>query len=219
MEDYNDTARRIVECACEAFAQKGYKETSITDICSMAEVNRAAINYYFRSKENLFEKSFRHAVSLIQRADALNDDGSEKPATEQLKNYIAALIRSIFDEGPSGWFMRMVFHEIFAPTLVSKDFISDILSQERSRLDAIIVRLTGETDIHKIRLLNMSIMSQCLFFNTTRNIRKYKISQKLPPFDRPEFQAENFLEEIIDHVYEFCINGLNIRKTNMESGY
>ncbi|MBN2065143.1 MAG: CerR family C-terminal domain-containing protein [Sedimentisphaerales bacterium] len=219
MEEYNDTARRIVECACEAFAQKGYKATSITDICGMAEVNRAAINYYFRSKENLFEKSFRHAVNLIQRADVLNDDGSEKPATEQLKNYITALIRSIFDEGPSGWFMRMVFHEIFAPTLVSKEFISEILSQERSRLDAIIVKLTGETDIHKIRLLNMSIMSQCLFFNTTRNIRKHKMNLKLSPFDRPEFMAESFLDEIIDHVYEFSINGMNIRKTSTERGY
>lgn len=46
---------RIIEAARQLFVEKGFVETSMGDIAARVGVNRPAINYYFRTKERLFE--------------------------------------------------------------------------------------------------------------------------------------------------------------------
>jgi AcrR family transcriptional regulator len=50
-----DKKEQIINAAIELFAQKGFEGTSIRDLASKADVNVAMINYYFGSKEKLFE--------------------------------------------------------------------------------------------------------------------------------------------------------------------
>ena len=50
-----DKKEHIINIAIDLFAEKGYEGTSIRDLASKAEVNIAMINYYFGSKEKLFE--------------------------------------------------------------------------------------------------------------------------------------------------------------------
>ena len=49
-----DTRTRIMEEAFELFGQHGFQGTSIREIAKKSEANLAAINYHFKSKENLF---------------------------------------------------------------------------------------------------------------------------------------------------------------------
>lgn len=46
---------RILTAAKKFFALKGFETTSVREIAKEAEVNLAAINYHFRSKEELFQ--------------------------------------------------------------------------------------------------------------------------------------------------------------------
>lgn len=50
-----DKKEQIINAAIELFAQKGFEGTSIRDLASKADVNVAMINYYFGSKDKLFE--------------------------------------------------------------------------------------------------------------------------------------------------------------------
>jgi AcrR family transcriptional regulator len=50
-----DKKVHIINKAIEMFAVKGFEGTSIRDLAASAEVNVAMINYYFGSKEKLFE--------------------------------------------------------------------------------------------------------------------------------------------------------------------
>ena len=50
-----DKKEQIINKAIELFAQKGFEGTSIRDLANSAGVNIAMINYYFGSKEKLFE--------------------------------------------------------------------------------------------------------------------------------------------------------------------
>jgi len=50
-----DKKEQIVNAAIELFAQKGFEGTSIRDLAAKADVNIAMINYYFGSKDKLFE--------------------------------------------------------------------------------------------------------------------------------------------------------------------
>jgi AcrR family transcriptional regulator len=49
------TEERIKKAAKLIFTRKGFLATSVRDIASEADINVASVNYYFRSKEKLFE--------------------------------------------------------------------------------------------------------------------------------------------------------------------
>lgn len=49
------TEERIIEAAHKVFSQKGYAATRNRDIAEEAGLNMALLNYYFRSKQKLFE--------------------------------------------------------------------------------------------------------------------------------------------------------------------
>lgn len=48
-----DTRKAILEACTALFMEKGYRATSIDDICQAAHVNRGSIYYHFRDKENI----------------------------------------------------------------------------------------------------------------------------------------------------------------------
>jgi AcrR family transcriptional regulator len=50
-----DKKEHIMNAAIALFAEKGFEGSSIRDIAASADVNIAMINYYFGSKEKLFE--------------------------------------------------------------------------------------------------------------------------------------------------------------------
>ncbi len=56
---------RILAAARDLFSAKGFQETTIRDIAQKAHVNGAAINYYFRSKDRLYEEIFLQAYGRI----------------------------------------------------------------------------------------------------------------------------------------------------------
>ena len=49
------TEEKIKEAARKVFTQKGYAATRTRDIAEAAGINLALLNYYFRSKQKLFE--------------------------------------------------------------------------------------------------------------------------------------------------------------------
>lgn len=63
------TEERIKEAARKVFTQKGFKATRTRDIAQEAGINLALLNYYFRSKEKLFElvmlENMRHFVQGV----------------------------------------------------------------------------------------------------------------------------------------------------------
>lgn len=66
MTDSN-TKTRILDCAEELFARDGFHNTSLRGLTARADVNLAAVNYHFGSKEALLEAVIdRHLLPLNQ---------------------------------------------------------------------------------------------------------------------------------------------------------
>lgn len=61
----DDMEHRIIESATTLFLENGFVETSMGDIAARVGVNRPAINYYFRTKERLFEEVLGSIVRTI----------------------------------------------------------------------------------------------------------------------------------------------------------
>ena len=72
MNKDSSTEEKIKEAARKVFTQKGYAATRTRDIAEASGVNLALLNYYFKSKENLFDiimleniREFSHSVLAI----------------------------------------------------------------------------------------------------------------------------------------------------------
>jgi AcrR family transcriptional regulator len=67
------TKGRILDAAEALFMEHGYEATSLRAITAAAEVNLAAVNYHFGSKEALFEAVFRRRLDPMnqQRVELL----------------------------------------------------------------------------------------------------------------------------------------------------
>ena len=92
MELNTQTEQKILEAAEKVFYRKGKAGTSMQDIADEAEITRTSLNYYFRSKDKLFESVFRNAMGKFvpNIAAMLNADTS-------FKEYIPNMIRIIID--------------------------------------------------------------------------------------------------------------------------
>ncbi len=87
-----ETEEKIIASAEKLFYQKGKAGTSMQDIADDAGINRTLLNYYFRSKDQLFEAVFRKAMGTFvpDLAAMLNADGT-------FHDYVPALVEKVID--------------------------------------------------------------------------------------------------------------------------
>ena len=109
LEETSSTSEKILRCACALFAENGYKNTRVQDICSKAEVNIASVNYHFRCKEGLYEQVWGYAAEIASKHGGTID--STLPAREWLGCVLEQRVRTIFNDGPAGWLPKLIFHE------------------------------------------------------------------------------------------------------------
>ena len=86
------TKDRILSAAEGLFAQFGFSGTSLRQVTSQADVNIAAVNYHFGSKENLINEVFRRRLDELseKRLAALRQALESSPG--QLDALLAAFI-------------------------------------------------------------------------------------------------------------------------------
>jgi TetR/AcrR family transcriptional regulator len=87
-----ETEEKIIASAEKLFYQKGKSGTSMQDIADDAGINRTLLNYYYRSKDQLFEAVFRRALGSFvpSLAAMLSSDIS-------FEEYVPVLIETVID--------------------------------------------------------------------------------------------------------------------------
>jgi len=82
--------------AIELFAEKGFEGTSIRDLATKADVNVAMINYYFGSKDKLYEAIVEYRASFMRgKLDEIEADTklSEIEKIDAIiENYVAKIL-------------------------------------------------------------------------------------------------------------------------------
>lgn len=90
------TEIKIVEAAEHLFYQKGKAGTSMQDIANKAGITRTLLNYYFRSKDKLFEAVFRKALgSFVPLLSEMLH--SDRPFSEFLPKMIETIIDTMIE--------------------------------------------------------------------------------------------------------------------------
>ncbi|WP_229203222.1 TetR/AcrR family transcriptional regulator [Dyadobacter jejuensis] len=137
------TEEKIVAAAHKLFTQKGYAATKTRDIAEEAGINLALLNYYFRSKEKLFELIM--ADNLKQFLCSIESVTTDARTTYQEKfkllveNYIdlfldkpdmPIFILSEIRSNPLEMFQRVRFVKIFEGSIMSEQLREAIERRE-----------------------------------------------------------------------------------------
>jgi AcrR family transcriptional regulator len=90
-----DTKTRILNAAEKLFGEKGFDGTSLRDITAEAQVNLAAVNYHFQSKESLMDAVIeRRFAPVNRRRMEMLDAAGPSPSVEQV---VAAFVSPLFE--------------------------------------------------------------------------------------------------------------------------
>src|SRR5574344_2143915 len=86
------TKDRILSAAVELFAVHGFAGTSLRQVTSVADVNIAAVNYHFGSKENLVNEVFRRRMDEMSAARLAQLARANAEYPGQLRAVLAAFV-------------------------------------------------------------------------------------------------------------------------------
>lgn len=92
----NQTEEQILEAAKQVFQSKGMDGARMQEIADKANINKAMLHYYYRSKQLLFEAVFKKAFALLapQLKAILNDDSAlEDKIRNFTHNYISFMMK------------------------------------------------------------------------------------------------------------------------------
>src|SRR5690348_7129302 len=115
----------IIESAIKLFSTKGFEGTSVRDIASDAGVNVAMINYYFGSKEKLFESVVEHRASFLKGMLAELINNKDLTPIEKIDIIIDQTIERKFSNSQFHHLLHRELSLTRRPQL--KNAISDIL--------------------------------------------------------------------------------------------
>lgn len=91
-----EVKKRILKEAKVLFIKNGYNGTSIRDIAKASDTNVAMVNYYFKSKYNLFEIIFEEAMEILTQKIFLTL-GSDMPFFELIETWIHTYYEILFE--------------------------------------------------------------------------------------------------------------------------
>jgi AcrR family transcriptional regulator len=132
MNERGDTKSRILDSAEKLFGMNGFDATSLRDITTAADVNLAAINYHFQSKDSLIDAIVARRIQPVnkKRFELLEAAGPNPTVEQILTAFMAPVMQVKADavvpligrilSNPE-LFVERVFHKHLAP--VSQRFV------------------------------------------------------------------------------------------------
>ena len=150
------TKDRILHAAEELFAAQGFATTSLRQVTSRADVNIAAVNYHFGSKDNLVNEVFRRRMDEMsaERLAALKTAIDKHPG--ELEPVLAAFVEPALamaqDRHGGGAFIRVIARAYAESNDSLRKFLSDqyghVLRDFAKAIDACVPGL-GKEELYR----------------------------------------------------------------------
>jgi TetR/AcrR family transcriptional regulator len=125
------TEEKILAAAKTVFHRKGFEGTRMQEIADEAEINKALLHYYFRSKEKLFQAVFEAAFSgLMENTKQIFF--SKKPLKEKISAFLVDYINTISENSYIPWFILNGMYERpeQLKTILEKNKINPLMLME-----------------------------------------------------------------------------------------
>jgi AcrR family transcriptional regulator len=194
-----DTRGRLLEAAAKIFAEQGYRNATVQEICRRAGANIAAVNYHFGDKERLYSAVVDHAERYtLSEFPPTPESERGLDAEGRLRNHVREFLFRILDEDRSGWLGKLIAREMVEPTSILDKLVREKFRPNHERLTAIVGELLGPAATpENVNRCALSIRGQCLFYHLCQPA----ITRVIPGirFDRGE------IEQLAEFISDFSL--------------
>lgn len=205
LTDHSDVARtRLLHVAAAMFTEYGFKATTIRKICERANVNVSMVNYYFRSKEELYLAVLNFARQQEKKLVTHETDvaGENIPATEKLRRTIESMMFNLLKPEGSSIFTRLLAWEMVEPSPAIKFIVESDLKPEHQFFASLIRDIVGDT-------LNDDELWKCVFSIIGQAVF-YAHFRPLHVLVAPQITYDDTgIRQIAEHIYRFSLAALN----------
>jgi len=168
-----DTRIRILDAAEVLFMENGLDATTLRQITGAADVNLAAVNYHFGSKEELVREVFRRRLTWLnqqrlQELDRLEAAAGDKPLkpSQILEAFFGVALKMAADTGGGGrTFMRLLGRTYTKPSEFVRTFLAEeyaaVIARFRAALIKALPGVPGEEILWRFHFM-MGAMSYAL---------------------------------------------------------
>jgi TetR/AcrR family transcriptional regulator, regulator of cefoperazone and chloramphenicol sensitivity len=206
-----ETRQRLLDAAGKLFAERGFKDVSIREICKEADANIAAVNYYFRDKAGLYRELLAHMVDVTWRREReqLEQDLNGKSSEEKLYIYVRRFIGDLIKEPDE---QSIVLQQLVSREMADPSPEFEVVFEKGMRPNfQLLCRIVSEAaglapDDPRVVNCTNSAMGQCLIYGSAKKLSKY-FAPGL------EF-TPTIVDGIARHVTQFSLAG--IRATTQE---
>lgn len=193
------TRKRLLDAASQIFAEKGYREATIIEICERAGTNVAAVNYHFGNKETLYREAWRQ--SFCDSIKAHPPDGGvdrRAPVSSRLRGGIGAAVRRMTDKDNREF--MIVLKEVANPTGLLQEVIRSEIAPLRENIESLIGEFFGRNGTkEQVRYCAISIVAQCII-PTLINMSEKQRDERT----NHSWRIES-IEEYVNHVVNFSL--------------
>jgi AcrR family transcriptional regulator len=113
-----DTRGRLLEAGKRLFAEHGFDDVTVRDICREADASLALVNYHFGDKAGLYAEVMEGAILALRHFnDELMAAPPDSPPEKKLEHFVRIfLARVLQPDGANGWVHQLMEHEVQRPT-------------------------------------------------------------------------------------------------------
>jgi AcrR family transcriptional regulator len=205
----NGTRIRLLKAAASVFAEHGYQNATVRQICERAGANIALVNYYFGDKLELYTEVLR--FSLQSGPDGVRLElppASTQPAAA-LRLVIGTMVERAFETGEQADLrFRLMLNEFVRPSEATARVVDVVMRPVYDRLREIVGAILGLSPNHqRTRLCVHGILGQVAHFaHATPVLVVLWPEMRMTPAQR---------ELVTEHVTEFSLAYL---RANAQAG-
>jgi len=157
------TRNRLLLAAARLFADRGFKQVTVRDICREADANVAAVNYHFNDKLGLYREVLRTAVHSMRAALQSARSAGEGGAEEKIRAYIHGFLKRVAAPGRDAWIHRLISRELADPTPALDVIVQQAIRPRISYLRELVAELLCcPPDDDRVIRCAQSIHMQCV---------------------------------------------------------
>jgi AcrR family transcriptional regulator len=197
------TREKLLTAASDVFVEKGFRDATVAEICSRAAANISAVNYYFGSKEALYQESWRHSFAESVKIHPQDGGVSEAaPAEDRLRGQVKALVERIADENNRDFFISQM--EIVNPTGLLEEVMMSSINPLREKTLAVVRELLGsEATDQQVAFCETCILSMCIHPLLLQRVRQRAKDNGVPVLI-------DDLNAYVDYVMKFALAGIAV---------
>ncbi len=171
-----DTRLKVIEAAGQNFADRGFRDTTVRDICQAAGVNLASVNYHFGDKERLYLAVVQTAHERTMAARPLPNDFDSQTAEQRLAAFIHTLLQRMIGDPETTWERRLLLREVLQPTRACEDLVESSFRPQLDVLMSILAELAAPgMNRATLQRLSFSVVGQCLFYRVAGRVARLMI--------------------------------------------